>query len=98
MVMMGLLIYVLVVTWLFVHDDVPSGLIYRVMLLILDLMARSFLIDNVSRLIVESRILANGRLFIVTRFLLIDHMARFIVSVVRLFIDNTLMLFMNYLM
>jgi len=61
MVMMGLLIYVLVVTWLFVHDDVPSGLIYRVMLLILDLMARSFLIDNVSRLIVESRILANGR-------------------------------------
>jgi len=61
MVMMGLLIYVLVMTWLFVHDDVPSGLIYRVMLLILDLMARSFLIDNVSRLIVESRILANGR-------------------------------------
>jgi len=98
MVMMGLLIYVLVMTWLFVHDDVPSGLIYRVMLLILDLMARSFLIDNVSRLIVESRILANGRLFIVTRFLLIDHMVRFIVSVVRLFIDNTLMLFMNYLM
>jgi len=34
----------------------------------------------------------------VTRFLLIDHMVRFIVSVVRLFIDNTLMLFMNYLM